>query len=389
MAIRYAVASSNWNNVATWDGGISIPSSGDIVYLNNKTIGLDIDVIVDQLRSDANTGLGIVAGGILNIITTRSLTASNGFYTGVNGIISVNANSPEIIAISGDIYPTPAGRFLNIAGSCTINMTGSIMNSWGGYNSGAIYMNGTGILNIIGDLQIGTHFASAVQHNNWAVYNANIGTVNITGVVQSTNSGYCVVNAGIGNINIIGSVYPYTTGASSWAVYATGNGNISVIGIIDMLHPLTASAAIKMTGLGTVSFSGTVINRNDLVAIDSPKMILLSAASTTWTFVDDFIGTKNLYTADLPALGNPATTNVRNYVSYGPIGELLGTLKMAPPTTVLLGVDTDNTIGTLLMTPADFWAVLLANIITPNSIGVRLKDCATVESTGNQIANLT
>jgi hypothetical protein len=45
--------------------------------------------------------------------------------------------------------------------------------------------------------------------------------------------------------------------------------------------------------------------------------------------------------------------------------------------------------GTAALSPQDVWDYLLSNINTPNSIGERLKNAATVDSTGSQIANLT
>jgi hypothetical protein len=54
---------------------------------------------------------------------------------------------------------------------------------------------------------------------------------------------------------------------------------------------------------------------------------------------------------------------------------------------VLLGVLTDATTGTLLMTPADFWNYLISSGFTANSIGDRLQNAATVATTGGQIAS--
>ena len=54
---------------------------------------------------------------------------------------------------------------------------------------------------------------------------------------------------------------------------------------------------------------------------------------------------------------------------------------------VLSGVLVDNTTGTLLMTPAQFWNYLIASGFTANSIGDRLQNAATVATTGGQIAS--
>jgi len=57
------------------------------------------------------------------------------------------------------------------------------------------------------------------------------------------------------------------------------------------------------------------------------------------------------------------------------------------PSNVLQDVGTDATVGTLLMTPAQFWNYLISSGFTANSIGDRLQNAATVATTGGQIAS--
>jgi hypothetical protein len=40
MPNRYAVASSNWSSLATWNGGLTLPTASDVVFTNgfNETI---------------------------------------------------------------------------------------------------------------------------------------------------------------------------------------------------------------------------------------------------------------------------------------------------------------------------------------------------------------
>jgi len=57
-----------------------------------------------------------------------------------------------------------------------------------------------------------------------------------------------------------------------------------------------------------------------------------------------------------------------------------------PAAAVSIGVPVDNTTGTAYLNPTDIWNVPLASITTPNSIGERLKDASTVQTTGAQLA---
>jgi hypothetical protein len=60
-----------------------------------------------------------------------------------------------------------------------------------------------------------------------------------------------------------------------------------------------------------------------------------------------------LYTADNnPEGGYPVVANVRQYTVYGPNLEFEGTLAVPTPSSVAVGVNTDNTVGTAVLTGA-------------------------------------
>jgi hypothetical protein len=54
---------------------------------------------------------------------------------------------------------------------------------------------------------------------------------------------------------------------------------------------------------------------------------------------------------------------------------------------VALGVLVDNTTGTAVLTPAAVWDALTSGMTTSGSIGARLKNAATLDSTGQQLAD--
>jgi hypothetical protein len=138
-------------------------------------------------------------------------------------------------------------------------------------------------------------------------------------------------------------------------------------------------------GQRDIQMSKNVIFKNGLMAIVAPR-VTIDTATSSWLFQISTGGNRTLYAAGV-ALGNPATTNVRSGTIYGASSELTGTLIVPSPSNVLQGVGTDATVGTLLMTPADFWNYLISSGFTANSIGDRLQNASTVATTGGQIAS--
>jgi hypothetical protein len=82
----------------------------------------------------------------------------------------------------------------------------------------------------------------------------------------------------------------------------------------------------------------------------------------------------------------PAVGNVRSGTSFNN-GNLVGTLAVPLPSQVAVGIATDNTTGTAVLTPAAVWDALTSGMTTSGSIGARLKNAATLDSTGQQLAD--
>jgi hypothetical protein len=54
MALRYAVATGNWSNTATWNGG-TLPGVGDDVHANGFTVTIDQDINVNSISNKVNS----------------------------------------------------------------------------------------------------------------------------------------------------------------------------------------------------------------------------------------------------------------------------------------------------------------------------------------------
>jgi hypothetical protein len=417
MALRYAVATGNWSSTATWDGG-TLPTASDDVFANNFTVTIDGTFTVLSIRNTLNAAAPtILAGGQFRYANGGNLTctATQAIYVGVASVptLEMTLASPNTATFNGSVLTiTSTTNFIAIrhSGTGTLNCNGNYNLDGATVVKNIILVNSTGTLNIVGNVS-STITGVGAPVSTLLITAAAI--INITGnVTSSTNTNIlsCTIVANSGTLNITGN----TTSNVTPAVYLSGPVNYTQIGNVNASTTQPAifnaanAATISITGIITAStgapaiyssfnltsnyssgtfvkVSGNVVNSTNNLAIVAPR-ITIDTNTSTWLYQISTGGNRTLYAAGV-ALGNPAITNVRLGTTYGASGELTGELAMPIPATVLLGVLTDNTAGTLLMTPADFWNYLISSGFTPNSIGDRLQNAATVATTGGQIAS--
>ena len=417
MALRYAVASGNWSNTATWDGG-TLPTASDDVFSNGFTVTIDGPFTVLSIRNTLNVAAPIIlAGGQFRFANGGNLTCT------AAQAIFVGSTTPtlEMTLISGN-SATFNGSVLTMTATSSYNAirlsSSGILNLNGNYSidgSGArniISATSTGTLNIVGDIS-STYTGGLGGVNTISMTTA--GTINITGNVTASTStilGSGTISVSSGTLNITGNTTANTTTAVYLAGAVTYNqiGNVNASTVQPAIYNVTASATISVTGIITAStgspaiysgiallnsyssgtfvkVSGNVVNSTNNIAIVAPR-VTIDTNTSTWLFQISTGGNRTLYAAGV-TLGNPATSNVRFGTTYGASSELTGTLRVPSAANVLSGVLVDATTGTLLMTPADFWNYLIASGFTANSIGDRLQNAATVATTGGQIAAYT
>jgi hypothetical protein len=417
MALRYAVATGNWSNTATWDGG-TLPTAADDVFSNNFTVTIDGTFTVLSIRNTLNVAAPIIAaGGQFRFANGGNLTcsAAQAIYVGAT------TSTLEMTLASGNTA-TFNGSVLTMTSTTSYNAirlsSSGILNCNGNYNidgTGArsiLSVTSTGTLNIVGDIS-STYTGSLGGVNTISMSTA--GTINITGNITAPTSverTSSTINVSSGSLNITGN----TTANITPAVYMAGAVNYTQIGNVNAstvqpaIYNQTTAATISVTGIITAStgapaiyaafgltnnyssgtfvkVSGNVVNSTNNMAVVAPR-VTIDTNTSSWLFQISTGGNRTLYAAGV-ALGNPATTNVRFGTTYGASSELTGTLRVPSAANVLSGVLVDATTGTLLMTPADFWNYLIASGFTANSIGDRLQNAATVATTGGQIAAYT
>jgi hypothetical protein len=420
MAFRYAVATGNWSNTATWDGG-TLPTAADDVFSNNFTVTIDGTFTVLSIRNTLNAAAPVIAaGGQFRYANGGNLTctASPAIVVGsTTPTLEMTLASGNTATFNGSVLTLTSVNNYNaikLSGTGTLNLNGNYNINTGGAITQIIYVTANGILNIVGDLSSSNTAATNAAN---ALRVDSISTINVTGNVttNATVNGFnnvCPISITAAcTLNITGNV----NGGVTPVIFIISSATINIIGnVLGSAQPAigntTTASTISVTGITTagssapaiyssfalisgyasgtfVKVSGNVVNTSNIMAIVAPR-VTIDTNTSTWLYQISTGGNRTLYAAGV-ALGNPATTNVRFGTTYGASSELTGTLRVPSAANVLSGVLTDATTGTLLMTPADFWNYLIASGFTANSIGDRLQNAATVATTGGQIAAYT
>jgi hypothetical protein len=438
MANYKAVANGNWSALATWqdDAGGSfiastvLPGASDVVYFNNFTVQMDVDATVLQIRNNSTTG--VTAGGSGVISASRTVNAD--LFHASGNLITISANSPSVVNITGNMPGTFATntniKCILLAGSATLNYVGNIVASTNpSVNTcKGIHVTGSGsTLNVTGDVYVG----QGPGYSN---------------ILAGTHGIYIEASC---TTNIVGNLYGPIRAAALFCfavAVASSNAVTNITGTVNANGGTTLCGGIYLANVtGDLNITGNLIGSNTQPALsgsgtsvttrlygnlqNAPNGFMAAIVSklfiettSQWEFRKSNLTTNTLYTPGV-ATGHPATTNVKTGIVYGPTNDLTGTCAVPPAAAVSLGVPVDNTVGTstldanalaialdaslsaslppALTTSLDaslsaslpaaiaplLWDEAVTNITTPNSIGERLKNCSTVATTGAQIAS--
>ena len=455
MASYRAAATGNWSALATWSvwsgtawvAATSVPGSADDVWANGQTVTINQNVTVLTIRNATTgaPGTGTVAGGGFSIPTggftltctntiintmvatavlltishatgTTTLNLSIIFSTGVN-IGTVNITNTSIINWNGSlagISNTNNISMVVVTAAANINIVGSVYANGGTAstnNNTLFFTTGSGgfVLSVTGDV----YFNNALQGAGTcsAIFAATAGTINITGNVYSgtgvnTNATIPLIITGNCIVTIVGNVTGGQVFASQQAISCSGlTASISITGnVVGGNAGNNGSGAIAISNTGAQSITrlnGLIISGNYgcfplycarlFLANNTSKYTEYASNSTNGALFPSAAPTRETMYSPNTLADAPAPANVRFGVVYAS-GSQTGTLIVPSPSNVALGIPTDNTVGTAVLTQANVkqavWDALLTDLTTPDSIGVRLKNAATVDSTGDQIANL-
>jgi hypothetical protein len=393
MANYFARKAANINAADIWAttaGGsaadvFSTFTSSDVLHSNNFTVTVNVSTTVGEVRNDnANSA---TAGGTFTLSNGVTLTA-NAFAGATATLLAFSGGSGNSANLVGNITCSTGGggaQGANNSSSGTLNITGNIIGAAPptGTNAGANNAS-TGTINITGNVTGGSSGSGSGANN------ASTGTINITGNVTGggSSSNVGAINASTGTLSIVGSAL-----ASNNAV---GANNTST-GILNVKRAVGNDWGIGATGM--VSVAGVVsANVGSQTRVEEFEFGLLGQAPTSGAvscpdqttnvcLVHRLSSTKKtLIDAASAAEALPSAANVRSGTTFN-FGNTTGTLAVPAAGSVALGVAVDNTFGAAVLTPAAVWDALTSGMTTSGSIGARLKNAATLDSTGQQLAD--
>jgi hypothetical protein len=331
----------------------------------------------------------------INKSSTGTITIT-GDLVGGSGVVTpyaFNSTAGNTVVI-GSVFGGAAGFGISqTAGNITV--TGNVTGGTGASIHGISLTGAASQFTINGDVRGGSGTAA-----HGISFGGTLGTVNgnVTGGggsggahgVSTTTGGVNVTGNVIGNVgnglaisansNIVGNIFAGSTGngigstsANSFTVTVTGD-----------VYASTTAFGLALIGTGTqvVNLTGNMYNTLGRSAIWCPNVFISNTATTLWRMDTGGGNYKFLYSADsTPNL--PATTNVRNGVTFGPALSLTGTMVVPSASDVRENVPVDNTVGTGELTSADIISGINAS---SDSLAVRLKNTLTDTTAGNIIS---
>jgi len=320
VAERWAVANGNWSSLATWNGGASLPASGDDVYANNFTVTIDQNVTANSLRIEA--GATAVQGG--------AFTCS-GAYTIALQALSVGAHSGA------------STRLLELAGSTvTLTVAGAITgdSSTTGTEPSAVLITG-GTHTINADVTGGAASSASGVTISGATAQATING-DVSGGAGSASYGAHVTGASA-LLTVIGSVTggPTAGGLSYGVLVAAGFARFDAL----LQYGATGCAPVH-SNANPIMFKRT----GSLLATQAPS-------DDDWPLATGAAIVVERYTT-----GNPLPEDVRDGTLYGPGDTSAGTLAVPPASSVAAGVPVDDAVGTAALSLSDLAAVTGAQI---------------------------
>jgi hypothetical protein len=351
---------------------ISNPSSYLYYRINVTAVQTSVAVVIDYIDMTESTNLanGYSANGQFNSNANRTITCT-GF-----GIVRSTSNNVQVVniggsntttTITGNIVQYIGGRVLNgvitiAGGTNTVNITGDVyLDSLSTTGQGRLIQStiSTNIINIVGNV----YGYSTDPNNMRVILHQNI--LNITGNV--TNFGGANTTA---NSIIVGNTVTTVHNITGNIIGPTVNGGYCVF-------------------TGELNLTGNITCTAGIFPLSVQRLRIPPSANMSIRFQDTNNANRFMYTS-AQSTGQATESDVRLGIIYGPNNDYTGTCAVPPAGAVSLGVPVDNTTGTAYLSGNDIsnavWDTQTTNLNTTGSIGERLKNASTVDTTAATVA---
>lgn len=423
MANVYATKNGDWSDVTVWNTG-ALPTINDDVFSNTYTVDIDMNVTVLSIRNTAASP--IVAGGGFTCGSGRIITctATQGYIRASNDALITFNHASGSSDLYGNIFMTTdqnprINGAITVTNTGTLNFIGNISNQSGIILTEAIRVNGSGVVNMIGDIRttwagnIGANVSNGstfnltgdcymetpASANNTYPFTINNATVNITGnyimgTMLSTGPTLGIQLSNNATLNITGNVIEDQTSIySDLAMIRVNSASyLKIVGsLISKRNPIIISS---LSPSAINLFSGPFIcGKYGTMPYRCVRMHLIPSIGTYFEFRDETTNGALSPGAIAPAtrlitlgaaVDAPDETDVRDGVLYAS-ASLEGSAVIPHEDNVAYNVPVDHTVGTQLISPVDFWNTLVSSLTTPDSLGERLKNCSTVDTMGAQL----
>ena len=406
--VNYSSGSGAMIIIGNITGGSAAAGSGQagVTYAGTGSLTITGNLLGGSGTSGNNFGVTSTSTGTVTITGTVTGAIGNlsneGFRLSGNGTVVINGN---ISPFSGG---STGGYGVNLSSGGTITITGTI--SGGNFNSnygvnngstGTITINGnctggtagtTGavILNGGGNIIINGNITGGSASNAYGVNNTSAtGTITINGDVTGgtlVSNTYGVINSSTGRIIVNGTVIGSDIAAGA---FNNSTGSISVTRARGNGFGVGTTGKTATAGLVNNTQSNCYVKEIEYGALgQSPTQGIINLINITGNLAIFYIsggGTKSLVDPNA-SLTYPLARDVRSGISYAS-GNYTGTLIVPSNSSVAFNVSVDSGVGTAILRPQDVWDYMRSGILTSGSIGERLKNAATVQSVGDQIAS--
>jgi hypothetical protein len=382
-----ALISASATNV-TINGNQSVSSGTTAGLVNLATSGtLTIN------GSITNSSISVSGTNAINISNAANLIVNgdlnmNAVGTGNHTVVTIGGTGTHII--TGNCTRNSIGGVLTISGLNRLTINGNLSSTFNS-NRATVSVSGSTIVNINGNIT--GNIGGSNQNGNLTLGGTGLTTINgnITGGTGGSESAVVVTNASTSNIIVNGTITA-GTGLSAHGIFHLGSGTITV-------NRVTGNSyGVGSSGIG----EAYAIHNNNSLTIFGEIIVTefefgsrgmcpvrghcrISPVSGRQALFRDSTGTQITLVDPSVIITPPEVYDVRSGVIYNN-GNLAGTLIVPSFDNVANNIPVDSGVGTAVLKPENVWDYMRNNITVSGSIGERLKNTATIQSVGDQIA---